>query len=142
MKLLITLLLAFMPLLSFSQDDFEYVTKATDKSEYFVKIVNTKVDGSQVICDIWLKVQKPSRQIKAKNGKITTVNGGKTLHFIKFYFNENGPNQYSRISSTEYSSAGKVIGSDENLEILAEKNYVIPGSVMESIEKYLSENIG
>ena len=142
MKNLFFIFLFLLPVTIFSQDSFEYVTKATDNSKYYVKIVDTNVSGNQVICDIWVKIEKPSKQRKNKYGKIISVGGGKTLNFIKFYINENGSNQYSRITTTEYNSAGNVTYQDQKEEIFAEKEYVIPGSVMEAIEKYISENIG
>lgn len=142
MKNLIFTLLLFLPLTIFSQENFEYVTKATDNSKYYVKIVDTKINGNQVIIDIWLKIEKPTKQKKNKYGKLISVGGGKRLDFIKFYINDNGTNQYSKLKTIEYNSAGDITYENQEDEIFAEKEYVIPGSVMEGIEKYISENIG
>ena len=72
MKNFIAFFLLFFPIIIFSQNDFEYVTKATDNSKYYVKIVDTKINGNQVICDIWVKIEKPNKQKKNKYGKFVS----------------------------------------------------------------------
>lgn len=127
-KLFIIFILSFLPIHSFSQEDFKYATSSKDGTDYYIKIVEKDSEYGLLPLKVWVKNTNKTKTFKNKKGKLVTTGGGYTLVLMEISCRSK---TYIIKQSVTYNNAGNVTESDDNYSPISKE--IVPGSVMEGI---------
>ncbi|MBW3524334.1 surface-adhesin E family protein [Chryseobacterium sp. NKUCC03_KSP] len=122
MKKLLFILLIF-PVISFAQENWEYVGKDSDNGEYFIKDAKKNYSNNVVF---WTKELQADKIVKTKKGAITKKGGSR----IQQLSVDCTKKTIEITSNTEYNSSGKVIVSSRGSFI---PEPAVPDSVGEMV---------
>lgn len=124
-KLLLLLITGIFPILTYSQEGFEYAITGNDVDYYY----KMERDVAGYYKDIWLKYDNPVKKVKTKSGKFVTTGGGYTMAYMTI----NCPSKSHETKNIlVYNSKGNVIKRDDTPTF---SRPIVPGSVIEAIYK-------
>lgn len=124
-KLLLFLITGIFPILTYSQEGFEYAITGNGV-DYYYKIESDMMGFSK---DIWLKYDRPTKKVKNKSGKYITKGGGYTMAFMEIGCSSKTHQTKNIIN---YDKNGNVTGRDD---VPTFSKPIVPGSVIEGIHK-------
>lgn len=118
-----------------SEDGFYLITSNDAGDVYSVKTEKSDrsfVDNKIQFVEYWVKIERASKKIKGKDGKIRNVEGNKVLQ----YFSCSCTDKMLRLEeSHEYNSKGKMLKSSIYPETVKSYSKAIPGSYGETLLK-------
>jgi|GEM_PF-2998925 hypothetical protein len=108
------------------QDGFRYVT-TSDRGSFYYKIQRMETNYYKS-ADVWIKIKEKTKTYKNSKGKVVTTGGKVALSLITISCSNS--RKYTVKKYIEYNSKGVPIAEEDGSY---KEEYVIPGSIMDSI---------
>ena len=108
------------------QDGFRYVATSNRGVSFYYRI-QSSIDIMKS-ADVWIKAKEKSKTYKNSKGKVITTGGNIGLWLMKISCSNS--RKYTVKKAIKYNSKGVIIAKEDGYY---KEEYVIPGSIMDSI---------